>query len=204
MAEDDLLERGQPLTDRQLSEEEQKTERKRFKKLEDAMETGALESWQRYRVLTDLLEHYQDLAEMADRKSRFALVILGAVNAVNLLAVARPEILMPDASRWSALLAIYAATYFSVSVFLFVQTITALKPRIGTVLSPVDTPEGAARPLLGLRFVKHILDPGFEEYYERWKQAQFADVNREVALHIRQLAAIVTSKYRTLHPSIRA
>jgi hypothetical protein len=199
MSEGQVPSGGHPLTAAQPSGDEQKAERKRLKKLEDAMETASLEPWQRYRALTDLLEHYQDLAEMADRKSRFALVILGAVNAVNLLVVARPELFSLDANRRMAWIGIYAATYFALSLFLFVQAITALKPRVATVFSPVETPEGAAHPLLGLRFVKNILDTGFEEYYQKWKQARVADINREVALHVRHLAAIVSAKYRTLH-----
>jgi hypothetical protein len=197
MAEDDILDGVLPPRDLALTVDE-KAERKRLKKIEDAMETAILEPWERYRVLTDVLDHYQDLAEMADRKSRFALVILGAVNALNLVVVSRPEI-VTNAKARPALLGVYVAIYFGISLYLFVQAIRALKPRIATVLSRVDTPDGSSRPLLGLRFVRSILDPPFEEYYERWKQAQFADVNREVALHVRQLAAIVTAKYQTLY-----
>ena len=134
---------------------------------------------------------------MADRRSRFALVILGAVNALNLLIVARPQ-LLTSAARQPPLLGLYVAVYRALSLYLFVQAIAALKPRIATVLSTVETPEGASRPIPGLRFVKNILETGFEEYYQRWKQAQFVDVNREVALHIRQVSAIVTAKYSTL------
>ena len=78
--------------DSALSKEERKAEKKRRKKLEETLESGTLDPWERYRVLLDLLEMYNDISEMADRKTRFALVILGAVNTVNVLIVARPEI----------------------------------------------------------------------------------------------------------------
>jgi hypothetical protein len=198
MSEDDILDRTNDVAEAQLAKDDDKREKKRLRKLEEAMETGSLEPWERYRVLTDLLDHFQDIAEMADRKSRFALVVLGAVNAVNLLVVARPAVLSAEATVMPAL-GIYVAIYIALSLFLFVQAIGALKPRISIVLSKVETPAGSTRPVLGLRFVKNILDSSFEEYYQKWKGAQFVDINRDLALHVQHLAAIVTAKYVTLH-----
>ena len=83
-SEDDL--------DLPASKDDKKAEKKRRKKLEESLETGTPDPWERYRVLLDLLEMYNDISEMADRKTRFALVILGALNTVNVLVVARPEI----------------------------------------------------------------------------------------------------------------
>ena len=199
MSEDELFDRAHDVAETPLAKDDDKREKKRLRKLEEAMETGSLEPWERYRVLTDLLDHFQDIAEMADRKSRFALVILGAVNAVNLLVVARPEVLSAEATLMPALLGIYVAIYVALSLFLFVQAIGALKPRISIVLSNVETPAGSTRPILGLRFIKNILDSSFEEYYQKWKGAQFVDINRDLALHVQHLAAIVTAKYVTLH-----
>jgi len=60
------------------------------------METGVPDPWERYRALTDVLDTFNDISEMADRKTRFALVILGAMNTVNLLVVARPELFLGE------------------------------------------------------------------------------------------------------------
>jgi hypothetical protein len=135
---------------------------------------------------------------MADRKSRFALVILGAVNALNILVIARPEALSLDTARLATLFGLYISTYLVLSLALFVLAISALKPRMTIVASRVDAPEGTAHPVLGLRFIRNILEPSFEEYYQRWKRAQFMDVNREIALHVRHLAAVVEGKYASL------
>ncbi|HYN04842.1 MAG TPA: hypothetical protein VE359_20495, partial [Vicinamibacteria bacterium] len=45
-----------------------------------AESTRPLDPWERYRALVDSLEEAQDLVEHADRKARFALVIMGALN----------------------------------------------------------------------------------------------------------------------------
>jgi hypothetical protein len=181
-----------------VTPEQQQEERRRLKRLESELETGTLEPWDRYRILSDLLDHYQDIAEMADRKSRFALVILGAVNALNLLLIARPAFIGGTETSRPAFLGLYIVVYVGLSLFLFAQAISGLKPRYTTVLSGVDTPEGSSRPLLGARFVHNILDGPFEAYYEKWRSAQFADVNRDLALHVRHLATIVRAKYVVL------
>jgi hypothetical protein len=182
-----------------LTTDPDKDERRRLKKLDAELESGVLDPWERYRILRDLVDHYQDVAEMSDRKGRFALVILGALNAVNLLLVTRPAVVAPNASASPAVLGLYILVYLALSLFLFVQAIAVLKPRYTTVLKNVDTPAGASRPLLGVRFIFNILEGPFEAYYEKWKGAQFADVNRDLALHVRHLAAIVRAKYILLH-----
>lgn len=198
MAEDETLDRADSVTDTPSAKGGKKAERKRLKELEESLETGSLDPWERYRILSDLLDHYQDLAEMADRKSRFALVVIGAVNALNLIVVVRPSILSADGATMPAFMGIYVIAYFVLSLYLFAEAIGALKPRISTLLSKVEAPEGSTHRILGLRFVKNILEPSFDEYYDKWKQAQFLDVNRELALHVRHLAAIVIAKYSTL------
>jgi hypothetical protein len=182
------------------SKEDRKAEKKRLKQLEDTLETKTLDPWERYRVLLDLLDMYNDISEMADRKTRFALVILGAVNTVNAVVVARPEMFF-EASGFSvttaAWLGIYLILYVVLSLFLFVQAIGALKPRVSTLLTRVDHMDNPQK-ILGLRFISHIRDTPFEEYYERWRSARFADVNREIALSLQMVVTIVTEKYRAL------
>jgi hypothetical protein len=58
-------------------------------------EERRLEPWERYRVLTDIAKLQLDMLEMADRRTRFALLILGTLNALNVLLVARPDLLAP-------------------------------------------------------------------------------------------------------------
>src|SRR5713226_2221266 len=41
----------------------------------------ALDSWERYRALTDVLDEATDLVDLADHKARFALIIMTAINA---------------------------------------------------------------------------------------------------------------------------
>jgi len=197
MDQDDIRVANEDL-DNTLTKEERKAEKKRRKKLEDSLESGNLDPWERYRVLLDLLEMYNDISEMADRKTRFALVILGAVNTVNVLIVARPEIFFASNKVSGPWVGIYLLTYVGISLFLFMQAIGALRPRVSTLLNLGSGEQDQGR-LVGLRFISHIRSTEFEEYYEQWKVAQFSDVNREIALSIKMVAEVVSEKYRALH-----
>jgi hypothetical protein len=197
MDQDDIRVANEEL-DSALTKEERKAEKKRRKKLEESLETGNLDPWERYRVLLDLLEMYNDISEMADRKTRFALVILGAVNTVNVLIVARPEIFFASNGVSGPWVGVYLLTYVGISLFLFMQAIGALKPRISTLLN-LGSGENDQGRVVGLRFISHIRSTEFETYYDEWKMAQFSDVNREIALSIKMVAEVVTEKYRALH-----
>ena len=62
---------------------------KKQKKLKkDAVRS--LDSWERYRALTDALDEAVDLVDLADHKARFALVIMAAVNVVLFVAAMMP------------------------------------------------------------------------------------------------------------------
>jgi hypothetical protein len=67
---------------------ESKAERRRRKEAEKSTESSPLDPWERYRALNDLVDHMLDVIEMADRRTRFVLLLLGSLNAANLLAVA--------------------------------------------------------------------------------------------------------------------
>ena len=95
-------------------------------------------------MLTDISKLQLDMLEMADRRTRFAMLILGALNAFNVLIVARPDVLAPAGVKVEpmASAAIYVVAYAALSVYLFVQAIVALKPRVAP--SRRSTPRSGA------------------------------------------------------------
>ena len=80
-----------PMTDPLLppeppEEKDAKKREKEAKRLE--AERGPLDPSFRYRAMQNAVEMTQDLIELADRKARFALVIISVLNAVALVVVA--------------------------------------------------------------------------------------------------------------------
>src|SRR6188768_4111318 len=51
-----------------------------------------LDSWERYRALTDALDEAIDLVDLADHKARFAIVIMAAINVVLFFVAVRTDL----------------------------------------------------------------------------------------------------------------
>lgn len=174
-----------------VEERDERAERKRRDKYD---ESRLLEPWDQYRVLNDMAKLQQDILEMADRRTRFALLILGTLNALNILIVARPDLLGTAGVRVTPLpgIAAYVVIYASVSLWLFVQAVLALKPRVTPLISKVDGPDPR------LRHFGAIISQTPEEYLQRWRQTTIASVLKELAFHVQLSARVIADKYAAI------
>jgi hypothetical protein len=105
-----------------------KAERRLRKQAEQAAESNPLDPWERYRALNDLVDHMLDVIEMADRRTRFALLLLGSLNAANLLMVARGDISGVTLVN-TTLVRLYVGSYLGLSLYSLIHAVNALKPR---------------------------------------------------------------------------
>jgi len=165
---------------------------KGLKKAERHSEFRQLDQWERYRALNDLLDSYIDMIELADRKARIALLILGALNALNLVFVSRPQFAVTSVSPRS--IGIYAAVYIVASLFLLTRTIGVLRSRAGVFLR--GRSGGMAAPRV--RFIGDVVRQTKEQYYEGWQKITIGELNEELSSHVHNLAAIIVAKYRAL------
>lgn len=167
-----------------------KTDRKKRDRYD---ESRLLEPWDRYRVLTDMAKLQQDLLEMADRRTRFALLILGTLNALNILVVMRPDLLGRAGVQMTPVpgVAIYVGVYAAISLWLFVQAVVALKPRATPLLATRDAPGGDRR----LRHFGAMISQNADDYLQGWREATIGSVLQELAFHVQLSARVVTEKY---------
>lgn len=173
-------------------------EAKRLRRLERALDTRSLDPWERYRGLLDVAEEYRDLLDAADRKTRFALIIMGLLNAVNFLLIARSDVFgRSTGTQLGRGLAAYAAVYAFLSLYFFSQTIEALRPRGAKYFTgptrPGDLADGPR-----LRAMAHVATQPADEFYGMWETAQVGQLSREVAFQAQALARINVEKYRAL------
>ena len=156
--------------------EHAKTERRRQKDAELALENRPLQPWERYRALVDQYESLQDAAEHSDRKTRFALLILGSLNAINLVIAMRGETIgLPTQS--GPLVTGYLACYAMLSLGCCVCAIAALRPRSSAEAAASEGSPGR-RPL---RFPDPVHTQSLEEYRENWRTAEVGRLTHELA-----------------------
>lgn len=174
------------------SVEDARLERRRQKDAERAVETRVLDPWERYRALEDHYDALQDTSEQCDRKTRFALLILGSLNALNLVIAMRGESVgLPP--QGGPLIVGYLASYAMVSLACCFGSIAALRPR---VRSSVQPDEQGHKPL---RFPNAIAAQTLDEYCENWRTAEIGTLTRELASLVHATACSNDEKVQSLH-----
>jgi hypothetical protein len=167
---------------------------KKLRKLQKSLDTRTLDPWERYRALTDVVDTYSELLDHADRKTRFALMIMGLLNAVNFLLVARSDVFGVSAAVFGRGLAAYAAVYAFLSLYFFSQAIEALRPRSARFFRDGSGGTDTRR----LRSMAHVAAQEPDQYYDFWREAKVDQLCREVAYTAQALAAVNMEKYRAL------
>jgi hypothetical protein len=157
-----------------------------------------LEPWKRYRALVDAIDEGHQVLEIADRKTRFALLIMGALNLFAFLLVSRPEMLgvVPAAVRgW---LGAYLVLYALLAVFFLLQAIEALRPRVFD--AGLAEPPGRDRLLspLRLRHYEYAVGRDVHAHDRAWREVCLGQLNAELAVQHHLLSRTNQHKYAAL------
>jgi hypothetical protein len=169
--------------------------------------TQPLDGWQQYRVLWDGIDFKRQLINMGDKKARFALVIMGALNAILLIILTRGPVIrvIPDGVRpWLVvLLVLYGVVTFGFVVY----AIEALRPQPESGKrdeeergSPVQARAGQIRLRwagLFLRGSEHAIS--YAEEHQLWSNARMGQLHAELILMNRSATETLERQYRALH-----
>jgi hypothetical protein len=166
---------------------------KKLKKLEKNSDTRMLDPWERYRALIDTYEAFFDMNELADRKTRFALVMMGALNALNVI-LGTQRVFGDLTAGIRPVVGLYFALYAALSLYFFIHAIATLRPRIS--MFPGGQPEAASRA--GLRFIGDVVATPDDAYYQRWTSVQVGELCREAAQHVQVVARVTDAKFKAL------
>jgi uncharacterized protein YjiK len=170
--------------------------KKEKKQRKDAIR--ALDSWERYRALTDAVDEANDLVDLADHKARFALVIMAAVNVVLFFTADAMDPLKSKSFVLQIVLGIYLFFYILIALYFFLQAIESLRPRKSKPqVAPVDE-AGIEEFPLGIRFYEDILRRDVDAYKKAWQEVRIGQLNAELAVQAHALAEINKAKYGAL------
>jgi uncharacterized protein YjiK len=157
-----------------------------------------LDSWERYRALTDVLDESIDLVDLADHKARFALVIMAALNVLLFFVATRTDIVEDLPGNTHVWVVGYLVIYVLVALYFFMQAIESLRPRKSQPQVHYQGPAAAQEHPLGIRFYEDILSRDVESYRQAWRDLRFGQLNNELAVQAHALAAINHAKYNAL------
>jgi hypothetical protein len=179
-----------------LDDKDAKKREKDARRLE--AERGLLEPAFRYRAMQNAVEMTQDLIELADRKARFALVIISVLNAVALVVVVRGgEAVLPRDGVWGAAITAEVVIYVAVTVWYIFQAIEALRPRGA---APTDVQPTVVQPGASMRMLFHgdIVRRPRAEYRRVWDELRMDNLTTELADQLHILSGINQDKYAAL------
>jgi hypothetical protein len=134
-------------------------ERRQRKEMLRSTEDRVLDPWERYKAASDHCDRLNDINEMCDRKTRFLLIVLGTLNAMNVLLVSKGDPKHVLHMPWP--MTVYIGCYALLSVVLLWWAITAL--------TPADSQA-------------QQVDGTLDDYCESWKRTQVGELNRNLAL----------------------
>lgn len=187
-------------------EEGERQHRKELKRRFDA--TRPLDSWERYRALTDALGEAYDLIDISNREARFALILMGGLNAVLFVVATRTELaasLTTDQRQWfGAVLVIYA----SLAIYFLLQAIELLRPRkfrpqIQTLAAGASHDELP----IGIRYYEDVVSRDVKGHWAAWRDVHIGQLNAELAVQLHSISLSNQAKHvalRRLYAGLRA
>lgn len=168
-----------------LSADEIKRRKKELKRRDDAVRT--LDAWERYRALVDASEEAFEIIDIANREARFALIVMGALNAVPLVVVSRADVFSVLSRGEQYVMGGLFLGYAVLVLTFMLSAIEALRPRrFCPALSdwPADAPD---RPV-GIRYYEDIIRRSARENWTAWQTVRVSQLNAELAVQVHSLA----------------
>lgn len=157
-----------------------------------------IDSWERYRALNATMDEVYEVIDLNNREARFALILMGGLNAAAVIAATRTEFLPalpPERRMWViAVMTVYAV----VALFYMLQAVTALRPghfrpRLG------DWPKDAPDYPKGVRYFEDVISRDPLEYWKAWSEVSMTQLNAELAVQVHSLCKKADIRRRGLH-----
>lgn len=161
------------------------------------------EPWERFRILIEAIREGRQVIDLTDHRARYALIVLGVLNAAAFAFVSRAHLLgslQGAAKFWAVgLLLLYGL----LNLIFILHAIDCLRPRPLSQAIPPEGPPRPDRPLpvhqpLGIMFWESVAKVDLPTYHQAWDHAVMGQVNAEAEAVLHAMAGVTLSKYRAL------
>ncbi len=175
---------------------EARLRKKDLKRLYDP--SRPLDSWERYRALNDAMDEAYDVTDISNREARFALLVMGILNAFVVIAASRTEVVNaldpPQRIAAASLLGIYAVT----AVYFLFQAIEALRP--GKFRPNLDGWNASSDDFpRGVRYFEDVIERDLHSHWRAWCDVQMNQLNAELAVQHHSMCYRSNVKRAALH-----
>jgi hypothetical protein len=145
-----------------------------------------LDAWERNRSLNDAIDEAYDLIDITNREARFALILMGGLNAFLVFAATRSDLLdqLNAAQRW--FMGILAAVYAVVAVYIVFEAIQALRPGRFRPNLGDWSPDSTDYPQ-GVRYYEDVVQRDVQSHWRAWREVRVDQLNAELAVQLHSL-----------------
>jgi len=159
------------------------------------------ESFERFRILAELVNEGRRVVELADHKARYALVVIGVLNAGVFFLMSRAHMFgsLPEGVKpWLVgSLVAYAGLTF-LFVFYAVDSLRPRRLRYAGIMSATGGGELSAHSPRGVLFWETIAEYELDAYRRAWSGIRMEQLNAEVVVIAHQQAGLIRAKYVAL------
>jgi len=161
--------------------------------------SGRMEPELRFRVLLATLKMETDFLDLADKKARFALMIMSVLNAITIVLIVKGVDIFSGNDGWALLLRVEAALYGAATVYYIWQAIETLRPRgqrgrLHAALPTEIVPGETMRMLFHADIAKRDRD----DYRALWSELRLDNVTTELSDQLHMVSSINVLKYSAL------
>ena len=196
------------VADEALAAEEQadleRLRKRQRKQLFDA--SRPLEGWERYRALVDATDEAYELIDISNREARFALILMGVLNASVAVLLARADALSSLTTTERYWVAGLFAGYIVMALVFLLQAIEALRP--GHFRPSLhDWPANDEDRPVGVRYYEDVIQRSASEHWKAWQEVRLTQLNAELAIQVHSLSLKNNAKHiglRRLYSALRA
>jgi hypothetical protein len=181
------------------SDTQARKRRKREAKLRRESERPP-DSFERFRILMELISEGRQVVDLADHKARYALVVMGVLNAGIFLLMPRAHLIAAPPRSVEPWLMGSLIAYAALSFVFVLHAIDCLRPRqlhYAQLLSSAAGPP-ARSVQRGVMYWEAIAGYELEAYKEAWDQVHMDQINGEVVVIAHRLALLIRAKYAAL------
>ena len=147
---------------------------------------------ERFKILTDCIDGARQVINLSDHRTRYALIIIGVLNAALFAVMSRPHVLseLPLGLRASLVSVIVAYSLLTLGFVYY--AVEALRPR--RIEPAAESSEGTEPLTRGLLHWEAVAGQDIDAYHKAWDKVRMAQVTREAETTFHTLSRLVSSK----------
>lgn len=193
---------GSMLVEPQVGRKHLEKHQKREQKVRELADRPP-EPWERFRILIEAVREGRQVIDLADHRARYALIVLGVLNAAAFAFISRAHLLASLQGAAKVVAVGLLLIYGLLNLVFILHAIQCLHPRPLRRALPPEGPlqQGQRVPIhrpLGLLFWESVAQMDQETYHQAWDHVVMGQIKAEAEAVFHAMSGVIQAKNRAL------